>query len=299
MPSDSNGVYSLPSAYLVRNGDLIVPGQHNQVFEDVATALTARLSVSGAAPMSGPLKSVGGSAASPGLCFAGAENFGFTKTINGIGVSIAGTIVFEFLPSGILIGARYIGELFPWTGIAPPPLCVLPFGQTLSRTTYASLWAFAQTEIAAGNTFYNSGNGSTTFGIGDLRGRVIAGQDNMGGVAASRLTGDTMAPNAITLGAAGGVEAYALSVVHMPTGIPVAVSGSVSVLSTPTNVLRGTIHDNFTSTAGDAGPIQGVTGNQIASTGSFSGTGTAGGSGQAHSNVQATLITKFALFAGA
>ena len=38
----------------------------------------------------------------------------------------------------------------------------------------------ASAEIAAGNTLYTNGNGTTTFGIPDMRGRMRAAKDNMG-----------------------------------------------------------------------------------------------------------------------
>ena len=47
------------------------------------------------------------------------------------------------------------------------------------------------------------GDGSTTFNLPDLRGRVAAGKDNMGGVAAGLLTLDIVET---TLGAGGGVQ---------------------------------------------------------------------------------------------
>ena len=55
MPDDSNGVYSLPSGYLAVTGETILASQHNPPLEDIADALTARLSRSGAAPMTGDL----------------------------------------------------------------------------------------------------------------------------------------------------------------------------------------------------------------------------------------------------
>ncbi|MFG1340364.1 phage tail protein [Xanthobacter autotrophicus] len=56
MPDDGNGVYSLPAGYLAVTGATVLPSQHNPPLEDIAAALTARLSRSGAAPMLGDLK---------------------------------------------------------------------------------------------------------------------------------------------------------------------------------------------------------------------------------------------------
>jgi len=55
-------------------------------------------------------------------------------------------------------------------------------GSTISRTTYADLFS------AIGTTFGN-GNGSTTFGIPDLRGEFIRGYDNGRGADSGRALG--------------------------------------------------------------------------------------------------------------
>ena len=66
-----------------------------------------------------------------------------------------------------------VGILLPFGGTAAPALWLLSFGQDVSRTTYALLFT-------AISTTYGVGDGSTTFGLPDLRGRVVAGQDDMG-----------------------------------------------------------------------------------------------------------------------
>jgi hypothetical protein len=92
-----------------------------------------------------------------------------------------------------------VGGTIGWTGVtAPNSAFAMPYAQFLSRTTYATLWTFAQNQIALGNTLYNNGNGTTTFGIYDGRGRVDACPDNMGGTAASVFPG-------LTSGSTGGV----------------------------------------------------------------------------------------------
>jgi microcystin-dependent protein len=72
------------------------------------------------------------------------------------------------------------GSLMPYAGTTAPSGWLLCFGQEVSRSTYAALFAVA-------GTAYGAGDGSTTFNLPDLRGRVIAGQDDMGGSAANRL----------------------------------------------------------------------------------------------------------------
>lgn len=92
------------------------------------------------------------------------------------------------------------GTILDFAGAAAPDGFLLCFGQTLNAVTnpeYQDLYDII------GNTFGGSSN--TDFVVPDLRGRVAAGQDDMGGSSANRLTtpidGDT-------LGAAGGTETH-------------------------------------------------------------------------------------------
>lgn len=294
MPSDSNGVYSLPTGYLAVTGETIQASQHNPPLEDIASAMSQRLMRSGAAPMTGALKIVDGSVGSPSVQFANGSSTGWYKTTNGIGVSIAGTRVAEFGPGGIVKGAKFIGEIFDWTGTTAPALCVLPYGQTLSRTDFADLWAFAQTEIAAGNTFYNNGNGTTTFGIGDCRGRVRASRDNMGGTAAGRLT-DAAVGFGDGMGEAGGVQTSALGTPNLP---PYTPAGSVG---TSIGGQSGKVVGTSFGTVAAGNNVTVVLGGEfMALTGSSSFTGSPqGGTSAPFSNVQPTIVMNCALFAGA
>jgi microcystin-dependent protein len=100
------------------------------------------------------------------------------------------------------LGLRYafvqpIGVILPYGGTSAPTGWLFAYGQDVSRTTYAALFAVF-------GTTYGVGDGSTTFTLPDLRGRVVAGQDDMGGSSANRLTGATGSINGDTLGAAGG-----------------------------------------------------------------------------------------------
>lgn len=216
MPSDANGVYSLPDGYLAETGELVLASQHNLPLEDLAEAMSGRLPTSGAAAMKGPLKAAVGAADKPSLTFSSDTTSGLFKTATGVGVSIGGTIVAEFTSAGLSKGARYLGELIPYTGSTVQQRTVFPYGQTLSRTTYPDLWAFAQIEIAAGNVFYNNGNGLDTFGIGDCRGRSLAGKDDMGGVAASRLTATYFGASGSIIGSVGGGESSQMQPTNLP-----------------------------------------------------------------------------------
>lgn len=114
-----------------------------------------------------------------------------------------------------------IGGLIDYVGAsAPNSNFALPAGQCISRTTYAALFALT-------GTTYSTCDGSTTFGLPDLRGRVVAGLDNMGSSAASRLTTGTAGFNAdaTVMGNTGGNQSQSLNVNNLP---PFTPSGSVS-----------------------------------------------------------------------
>jgi microcystin-dependent protein len=304
MPSDANGVYSLPNGYLAVTGETIQASQHNPSLEDLGSAMSARLMRSGAAPMTGPLKTVDGSVGSPAIQFNSDGTTGVYKTPNGIGVSVAGVKVAEFVSGGIK-GARFLGELIVYSGLTAQSLTVFPYGQTLSRATYADLWAFAQTEIASGNTFYNNGDGSTTFGIGDMRGRVPAGKDDMGGTAANRLTtASGFTPT--TIGASGGVQLVTLSAAQLPVVTPsfTGTQGTVSVTSTTSDIAHSGSVGGISSGSGTNAAALAFSGSFVGgvnSSGLFTPSGSVSsfGGGGAHGNVQPTMICNYLLFAGA
>ena len=105
----------------------------------------------------------------------------------------------------LAVGAAFVaGMVMPYAGSAAPSGWLLAYGQDVSRTTYSGLFS------AIGTT-YGSGDGSTTFTLPDLRGRTVAGQDNMGGTSADRLTNQTGGLNGDTLGATGGSETHTLT----------------------------------------------------------------------------------------
>ena len=106
------------------------------------------------------------------------------------------------------VSALPIGVVMPYAGAAAPAGWLLCFGQNVSRTTYAALFA-------AIGTGFGVGDGSTTFGLPDLRGRVVAGKDNMGGASADRLSGYG-GFDGDTLGAVGGTQSHILATTEIP-----------------------------------------------------------------------------------
>lgn len=103
-----------------------------------------------------------------------------------------------------------VGMVAPYAGISAPAGWLLCTGANISRTQYPSLFNVI-------GTTYGSGDGSTTFALPDLRGRAVAGKDDMGGSAASRLTSGGSGITGTTLGAAGGSETHTLTTTQMPS----------------------------------------------------------------------------------
>ncbi|MGM4968473.1 phage tail protein [Tardiphaga sp. 1201_B9_N1_2] len=170
-----------------------------------------------------------------------------------------------------------IGGLMPYTGYSPPNSCfALPYGQALSRTVFAPLWTFAQQEIALGNLLYTNGNGSTTFTILDMRGRVGVASDSMGGIFANRVTTATFPTGGNVLGGVGGSEGVSLPQSALPNAaLSASASGSASVISNETNVGLGTVAASSTGggAANFAAFLPGAFSAQVTSTGSASVTG--------------------------
>jgi microcystin-dependent protein len=94
-----------------------------------------------------------------------------------------------------------VGEVREWAGSSDPnPSWMICDGRTLTRASYPQAWAFAAAEIAAGNTLWGSGDGSTTFSIPDTRGRVTVGAGTGAGLT-NRALGAKFGEEAHVLGA--------------------------------------------------------------------------------------------------
>ena len=160
------------------------------------------------------------------------------------------------MPSGTVL--PYAGSVLPGN----PNDYLFCNGAAVSRSTYSTLFT------AIGTT-YGVGDGSTTFNLPDLRGRVIAGQDNMGGTSANTLT-DAQADQ---LGGTLGAEDHTLTVNEMPShshgGIEPAGGTGTNTngfdVDSPASG-NGTVQEKFTTNTGG---------------------------GAAHNNVQPTIILNY------
>lgn len=107
-------------------------------------------------------------------------------------------------------GSVPAGTVVDYAGGAVLGGWLLCYGQVVSRAEYAGLFA------AIGTT-YGAGDGSTTFNIPDSRGRFTAGLDNMGGVAANRITSAVSGVDGGVLGGVGGGQSVTLTESEMPS----------------------------------------------------------------------------------
>lgn len=151
------------------------------------------------------------------------------------------------------------GVVNDFAGATAPEGWLLCYGQAISRTTYADLFE-------AIGTVFGVGDGSTTFNIPDARGRVIAGQDDMGGSSANRLTNPASTTGGIdgdVLGGTGGLETHVLTVAQLAThshpfnvygaggggGTNVSQGiGGLAGTNTPTNAGTDAAHNNVQPT---------------------------------------------------
>lgn len=144
-------------------------------------------------------------------------------------------------------GGVPVGTVVSYAGASAPTGWLLCFGQAVSRTTYSELFT-------AISTTYGVGDGSTTFNLPDLRGRVVAGQDDMGGVSANRLTNQTGGLDGDVLGATGGAETHTLTAAQMQhthnASLNNAQAGSVDLVedNDTINSVTASAHNNVQPT---------------------------------------------------
>ena len=181
-----------------------------------------------------------------------------------------------------------IGSVMSYAGSSAPSGWLLMYGQAISRTAYADLFAVL-------GTTYGNGDGSTTFNLPDLRGRVVAGLDNMGGSSSNRLTSPV---NGDGLGNSGGSQSHTLSISQMPQhNHSISDPGHRHQDYWDQSVLNYNPGNPTRPYSDYRGGISNYRYNYT----SYSTTGISinyAGSGQSHNNVQPTFILNYIIFAG-
>lgn len=204
-----------------------------------------------------PLNSVTSTHTAQQIELGNASDTTLTRVSAGV-IAVEGqTLATQAYVTSSLGSATPAGALIPFAGTTEPSGWFFCVGQSLSTTTYAALFA------AIGYTY---GGAGATFNIPDLRGRVIAGKDDMGGSSANRLTGLSGGVNGDTLGGTGGAETHTLTINEMPSHNH----------STPTNDGSGNTSAGIGSVASNSA---GTTGNR--------------GGDLPHNNVQPTIILNY------
>lgn len=163
-------------------------------------------------------------------------------------------------PQGTLANVTPVGAILDYAGASAPAGWLLCYGQSLLRADYADLFT-------AIGTVYGAADG-THFNVPDLRGRIAAGQDDMGGSSANRLTnpaGTTGGIDGDGLGNTGGAETHQLTTAQLAAHSHANVGGTVS--------------------GGSGDFVVGSTSN-----GALGAKNASAGSDTAHNNVQPTII---------
>lgn len=170
-------------------------------------------------------------------------------------------------------GRTPVGAWLPFGGQNLAGNWLFANGQNVSRSQWPDLFARY-------GTIYGAGDGSTSFGLPDLRGRVIAGLDGMGGFPGGNRLAAVL--NSTVLGATGGNQVHALTQAQLaPHGHNVNFT---RFDPQPPSVSNNPAVGDWTVESSDNPPNTtdtSVTGN-----------------GQPHLNVQPTMVGNIVIFAG-
>lgn len=228
MPRSASGACSLAEPAFIANTP-IVAADANSNNDDIIDMLTDSLSRSGAGGMTAEL-----SLHNDGFTYSTDPNTGMRRTAGDTqAIECGGVDVFEVTPTGGTVNGDLevtgdftvdgnpillIGEVKIWTSTTIPAKW-LAFGQTLLRATYPDLWTYAAAEIAAGNTLFTNGNGTTTFTIAATAGYAPVDVD-----AAS-----TTLPSVTHIGDATGSKSATLAANQIPSLTSINASQTITV----------------------------------------------------------------------
>lgn len=184
--------------------------------------------------------------------------------------------------AGIFTAPLPVGVVLPFAGTNVPNGWFLCDGSAISRTGNSVLFGVV-------GTTYGGGDGSTTFNLPDLRGRVPAGKET----SASRLTSGGSGVD----GATGGAETHMLTEAELASHThgdgSYAAADHNHDISTRNHTTTSGSDGSRLSEAGSSGATDTFFGMNNAGTLNVSGTSDATGSDASHNNTQPTIILNY------
>ncbi len=287
MPRNGAGVYTLAQPAFTPQTP-ISSAAVNSDFSDIASAITTSIASDGQTTMTGALK-----LDNAGVIYGSDPNTGIRRTASDEqAIFVGGGDVLKVTTTAVLVFAdlnvsgRVLsggGDLVPpgavsaYAGGSQPTGWLLCNGAAVSRTTYANLFAVI-------GAIYGAGDGSTTFNIPDMRGRVAAMLDGGTG----RLPGYT------GLNVSGGASDVALSAANNGPHNHGGFTGSMN---------QNSIHNHSYNQAsnGGSGIWPGGGGQGVANTSTPTSNANidhlhsipSDGSGTPHTNVQPTMALNY------
>lgn len=168
-----------------------------------------------------------------------------------LGVAIGSDVLAPNGDGSSLTGIGLPGEITMYGGATAPTGWLICDGGAVSRTSYGNLFAVVGTNFGAGD-------GSTSFSLPDMRGRLPLGVG----------TGDAADATAHALGDKEGAETHTLTVAEMPSHTHTQFGGSAQII------------------------VDAALGGGVQSFSNTLATGSAGGGGS-HNNLQPSLTVNF------
>jgi microcystin-dependent protein len=308
--TDKSNVVPVTASRMDAEMDGMATGLTTAICRDGQSTTTARI------PFAAGIGMSDGSVGTPAINFTGDTNSGiYVIGADNIGVAAAGAKVLDIATTGLTVTGditatdditatgdvdaavikqgtyRLVpaGAIMAYAGATAPDGWLLCYGQSLSRATYADLFTAISTTYGAGD---DPGN---TFAAPDLRGRVVAGQDDMGGSSANRLTDQSGGLDGDTLGDTGGAETHTLVTGELAahahdSGNYVAASHTHGFTAALQTAVNGATAAGANLYAANDSLTTGASG-ALAVSGSSSTTGI----GTAHNNVQPTIILNYVI----
>jgi microcystin-dependent protein len=178
-----------------------------------------------------------------------------------------------------------------FAGASAPTGWLLCFGQSVATATYPALFA----AIA-----YTYGGSGPNFTIPDCRGYATFGKDNMGGVAAGRITVAGGNFDGTVLGGTGGQQNFVIAQTYLPNVTLNVSIGSGQGSHTHGLVSGGSVIGSAgTGSVNSTGASDGPTTIAFATLPAMTGTAPLGGSGTALPVLSNAIIFNKIIFAGA